>query len=260
MVGIELALLPSLLKNKDSKLCIVLDVLRATSTITTLIANGCRAVIPVCETDQAISLRNSLLHQTPYRLLLCGEDSIGQLNRDFDLYNSPAKLSSSTYENSIVIMKSTSGTKLLSSLRTAQELIVASALNLDACAAYALAKARDYNGDISIICAGSHESSQVTFEDVICAGLLVKRMSRGTDAYLNDSAKLAVKLWDKDYESSRLNSVFEESDTGIRLRKAGEIQDIQYCSQLNITSVVPVRISSFEGIGDDVIIIGNEKM
>lgn len=42
--------------------------------------------------------------------------------------------------------------------------------------------------------------------------------------------------------------MFEELDTGVRLHKAGEIQDVEYCSQINITSVVPKKISGLDGI------------
>lgn len=260
MVRVELAFLPSLLKEKDSKLCIVLDVLRATSTITTLVSNGCKAIIPVCETEEAISLRGFLTRNTSYKLLLCGEDDIGQLNKSFDLYNSPSKLSLNSYEDSIIIMKSTSGTKLLSSLGTAQEIIVASALNIDACAAYAIKSAKDFNCDISVICSGSHGNAQVTLEDTACAGMLIGRMQEETNVLLNDSAKLAVGYWSKECDHVGLLKVFRESDTGERLQKAGEGQDVEYCSQINITKVVPIGIPPLEGISQDILMIGNGKI
>ncbi len=260
MVRIELALLPSLLKEKDSKLCIVLDVLRATSTITTLVSNRSKAVIPVCDTDQAISLRDLLTRNTSYKLLLCGEDNIGQLNKSFDLYNSPSKLSQDSYEDSIIIMKSTSGTKLLSSLGMAQEIIVASALNIDACATYAIKSAKKYNSDISVICSGSHENAQITLEDTACAGMLINRIQEETNVLLNDSAKLAAGYWRNECDHVGLMEVFKKSDTGERLENAGEGQDVEYCSQINITNVVPIKIPPLEGINQDVLMIGDGKV
>jgi 2-phosphosulfolactate phosphatase len=259
MLDVELAFLPSLLETKDARLSIVVDVLRATSTITTLLMNECTGVIPVCTNMQALALRQELKSKISSKILLCGEDSIGILNKEFDLYNSPNKLAQEKYANSIIIMKSTSGTKLLHSLKSSQELLIACALNISSCAKRAVDKAKQMDTKITIMCSGSHGNTKITVEDVVCAGLLLQQIQKEDKLKLNDSAKLAIKLSQNCNNQETLKNYFEESDTGIRLSLAGEFSDVVYCSQVDISQIVPAKVNPPEEIRD-VLFIGNPEL
>lgn len=245
MIKVDVSFLPSLVKETQSSVVVTVDTLRATSSITTLVDRGCKAVIPVCGNDDAFKLKDSLTKFVSNRVLLCGEDTIGKIITKFDLYNSPLKLSKLQFFDEIVIIKSTSGTKMLNSLRTAPCLLVGCILNATACAEVAIKQVEQLGLEsIQIICSGSHNNEQIAIEDVIGAGLILRRITENRTVILEDTSKITLSFLDDITRKEPLLETLRNSETGKRIQQAGEAEDIDFCGQVDVMQKVPVRVKS----------------
>lgn len=141
---------------------IVVDVLRATTSIITALANGCRKVVPVDDLNQAFALRAS-------GTILAGERN-GERPPGFDLGNSPGEFTEAAVRGKTVVLTTTNGTRSLLAAAGAACVAVGGLTNMTACARWATASERD----IVILCAG--EQGAPCLEDDVCAAMLVRRI------------------------------------------------------------------------------------
>ena len=163
--------------------CIVVDVLRATTTITAALAAGARDVLPLLTIDEARQAAGKLPAGS---FVLGGERSGGKI-AGFDLGNSPAEYTPATVGGKTLIITTTNGTKALLYARSAQRVFLGSFVNLSAVCRIAAA------GDqVDILCAGT--DGQITREDVLLAGAIVSRLAEQA-APNNDQAILARDAW-----------------------------------------------------------------
>ncbi len=161
---------------------VVLDVLRATSTITTALAHGCPYVAPVATTDAARSLK----HENP-TWLLCGERH-GWPPEGFDRGNSPLEFCE--LQSRPIILTTTNGTWALEKCRHAKQLLVAALLNLEATAAKLQGES-----EVLLVAAGTFETSAL--EDIYAAGRLAALLpGERTDSTL--TAHAVAERWGHD--------------------------------------------------------------
>lgn len=172
--------------------CVVFDVLRATSTMVTALANGAAAVVPVAEIPEALEFRA----RQP-DVLLAGERGglriraaqTGSL--DFDLGNSPREFTPERVRGRTIVMTTTNGTRGLRACAAAREVLVGAFLNLGAIARH-LERRRPR--DLLLVCSGTLD--QAAYEDTLAAGALCDLVwpaySAGTVA---DSAHIARDLY-----------------------------------------------------------------
>lgn len=148
--------------------CVVFDVLRATSTFVTALHNGAKAVIPVAEIAEALALR-----QKQPGVLLGGErDGVkiraGQTGGgDFDLGNSPREYMPEMVRGKTIVSTTTNGTRALRACAGAKTVLAASFLNLTATAQFIR---QLQPAQILLVCAGTREN--MADEDVLAAGAL----------------------------------------------------------------------------------------
>jgi 2-phosphosulfolactate phosphatase len=148
--------------------CVVFDVLRATSTFVTALHNGAKAVIPVAEIAEALALR-----QKQPGVLLGGErDGVkiraGQTGGgDFDLGNSPREYTPEKVRGQTIVSTTTNGTRALRACAGAKTVLAASFLNLTATAQFIR---QLQPAQILLVCAGTREN--MADEDVLAAGAL----------------------------------------------------------------------------------------
>lgn len=188
MIQIAVSLLPGHLppNSLPGSTAVVIDVLRASTTIVHALAAGARAVVPCAELDEARRVAQEL---GPAERLLGGERG-GLPIAGFDLGNSPGEYTRQRVANRLVIFTTTNGTRALAACRAARQVLVAAPVN-------AAAVIRRLSGEprVHLVCAGT--DGRITREDVLFAGLLVVRLSgvaaaaRGADVELNDEAVLA---------------------------------------------------------------------
>src|SRR5262245_23211949 len=141
-------------------IAIVVDVLRATSTIAQALAVGYRRVLCCAEVEEAVELRDRLGEG-----VLAGERHADPIP-GFDLGNSPRELAEPHGET--LILTTTNGTRaILAAAASAETVLVGSLLNLEAIAA----AARD-GGDVEVVCAGLQ--GRFTIDDAYCAGRIAE--------------------------------------------------------------------------------------
>jgi 2-phosphosulfolactate phosphatase len=213
------------------KTVIVVDVLRATSTMVTILGQGCRGIIPVETLQEA---KES--HQEGD--LLIGERFCKKIP-GYDFGNSPLEFVQADLTGKRVIMTTTNGTRGIQKACQAEHVLAGSLLNGKACAQ----AAAEFGQDIAIICSGTQDV--FSLEDGLCAGQIA-------DELLALGGEMNVAL--NDFGIAMRNSYVQAKDhmehtlfhcwNGNRLNELGFGSDIRYCAQLNITEIVPIMDSS----------------
>ena len=197
--------------------CAVIDVIRATSTIVTGLANGARSIFPVAKVEEAFEWKAG----NP-EAVLAGERG-GQALEGFDLGNSPEDFTAERVKGRRIILTTTNGTQALAACGGARTVIAASLLNLDAVAT----RLREVGPPWILVCAGCNGEFGV--DDAIVAGALAEALDQ--DHYL-------VSLWRS--VRRELTEALVGSEAGRELRKVGLEKDIPFCAQLNKYAIVPV--------------------
>lgn len=210
----------------------VIDVLRASTTIATALANGARSVVPL-EGPEEVVARSKQFERRDVRL--AGERRMLPVP-GFDLGNSPREYTPEAVEGKTILFATTNGTPALLATQGARDVIVASYVNLKASLAFLRTAVRG-GADVSIICAGRER--YFALEDAACAGRLVRGlMRRRPDVLLNDAAQACVLL-DRRY-ADRLDLLFADAVHGRALAEAGFAADLDACAAIDAQGVVPV--------------------
>ena len=210
----------------------VIDVLRASTTITAALANGARSVIPLESADEAIT-RAKQFERSEVRL--AGERKMAIIS-GFDLGNSPREFSREVVDGKTILITTTNGTGAITGIQGARDVVVASYVNFTAVTSLLRAAARG-GTDITIVCAG--RDRQFSLEDAACAGRYVRAVSKsieGTD--LGDGA-VACTMIDSRY-ADRLDQLFAESEHGQALVEAGFGDDLAICAAVDQFPVIPI--------------------
>lgn len=210
------------------KTTVVIDVLRATSTIVTAIDNGAKEVVPVASVEFAVKVSGGMFGG---QILLGGERNTKKIE-GFALGNSPFEYSKEIVEGKTIVFYTTNGTKSIAKAKYSENLYTCSFLNISAVAKHLIT----LNTDVEIVCAG--RNNYFSIEDSVCAGMLISKISKvKTDSYLNDSGAAVLTLYEK--YGDNLLKMMRESDHGRILLENGFDSDLEYCSSIDILDVVP---------------------
>lgn len=214
------------------RVVLVVDVLRASTSIAAALSNGARAVIPFEGVDEAITSARSLERS---EVLLAGERKMAPIP-GFQLGNSPKEFTADVVSGKIVVMTTTNGTAALASTVGASEVLVGSFANYSAALAWLRAAARA-GKSITVVCAGTN--GRFALEDAICAGRFVRGMARrGITPTLGDAANVAAIIDRR--MGADLTAVLRDSEHGRALIDAGLGDDVVYCAGIDTHPVVPV--------------------
>lgn len=214
------------------RLVAVIDVLRASTTIATALANGARAVVPLDSSGDAVE-RAKAFERSDVRL--AGERKMLPIP-GFDFGNSPAEFTREAVEGKTVIMTTTNGTAAIMSAQGARDVVIASYVNYSAVLAMLRAALRG-GTDITLVCAGRER--QFALEDAGCAGRYVFNVSRRVSGVeLSDAAQACV-LIDRKY-GDRVLELFDASEHGRALRNAGFGDDLTACAAVDSYPVIPL--------------------
>jgi len=199
---------------------IVVDVLRATSTIAQALAAGYRRVLCCAEVEEAraVAAREG-------DAVLAGERKTVRI-AGFDFGNSPREFLEPAAET--LVLTTTNGTRLLVAAAERCELVlVGSLLNLSAVVEEARAQGVD---DVAVLCAGVR--GELALDDAYCAG----RLARALDGRPTDSAAAAIRL------AGTFACALEglaASQSARNLRASGHGEDIAWCARESVLDVVP---------------------
>ena len=229
--GIDVFFTPVTLSDQDlsGKLVVIIDVLRASSTMVTALGNGAREVLPATDYGTAGLLASKM--SIDARVL--GGERDGKPIDGYDLGNSPLEYTRAVVARKSVILITTNGTPALMGSRTARMLVVGCFLN-----AGKVAECIENNNlDTYLVCCGW--KGRASFEDTLCAGLIVDRIfSSKLPRNVPDSVRMAHKLYDT-YRDDLVRAL-SRSTHAERLRGLGYEADVAYCLQIDSIDALPI--------------------
>lgn len=221
---------------------VVIDVLRATTTITTALGHGAERVIPCLEVDEA----RRVAAEHPQAVL--GGERGGCPIPGFQFGNSPAEYRPELIDGRTLVFTTTNGTRAMMRCRAAAAVFIGSFVNLSAVCEVVRAVE-----NVHLLCAGTN--GKVTSEDVLFAGAVVHRLSKDDGDHFdpgrwNDSAQLAFDFW----RCRAPNSTLEQIENSLRLSHGGRNltslgmqEDITLASEVDKFSIVPrLDLNSWE--------------
>jgi len=219
-VLVDVAFTPA--ERVSAPVAIVVDVLRATSTMAQALAGGYRRVLCCAEIEEARSLRAELPNA-----LVGGERKAVRIE-GFDVGASPREFLEARAET--LILTTTNGTRtILAAAEACEEVLLGSLLNLDAVVRAVLERGRD----VVVVCAGFQAAFAI--DDAYCAGRIVQLVgAERTDAAI--AAELVARA-------------FPDAWSGLTARTYGPPgldEDIRFCAQESVLDVVP-RFSRMVG-------------
>jgi len=214
------------------KSVVVVDVLRASSTIVHACENGVERIIPVASVEDATKLVSTLDRKMT---LLGGERESIKVD-GFDLGNSPLEYTSRVVRGKTLIFSTSNGTVAITRTAAAKEIVLGCFLNLDAVATHVISgRAKK----VAVLCAG--DLGQLALEDFVCGGCIVDRIVRGTRAttVLNDGAIAARTLANS---LGDVGEIVRDSAHGLHLAELGFGDDLEFCSRVDEYGTAPVVI------------------
>lgn len=220
----EVILTPALLPLYDlkGKTAVVIDILRATSSMCVALQYGVRQIIPVSRVEDAMMHRKSGIKAAAER--------DGQKVEGFDFGNSPHDFMQDELRGESLVMTTTNGTKAIQLSNNASNIYIGSFLNLQALADRLIFE----NRPIVAVCAGWKD--KFNLEDTIFAGALASSVSSAFD--MNDDATIAAQsLWNVAKEN--LFEFINQASHAQRFERLGIENDIKFCLQQNIVDFVP---------------------
>jgi len=221
--------LPRLVAESDlaGSTVVVIDVLRATSTICQALTAGATEVVPFLEIDEAIAAAES-----DRANVVLGGERHGKRIEGFDLGNSPSEYTPTSVGGRRVFLTTTNGTRALDHARQAGRVVVGAFLNLSA----VVASVQD-EPHVDILCAGT--DGRESREDILAAGAIAERLiAHDRSSWkLDHAADAALAEWQT--RSDELAVEFRSTPGGRNLLAIDMERDLADCARINALSVVP---------------------
>jgi 2-phosphosulfolactate phosphatase len=209
---------------------VMLDVLRASTSIVEALAAGARTLYPVATIEEAIGLAKTLGRE---EVLLAGERKALPIE-GFDLGNSPGEFTAERVGGKIVVMSTTNGTLALTAAASGERVMVGAWTNFQA-VVDELVRAQ---AEPVFLCAGREKAFGL--EDAVCAGQMAAAVMKAlpeTEWELNDGAVAALALAEEFPDPAKL---FPHTAAGRAIVDAGLGDDLAYCAQTDLRDVLPV--------------------
>lgn len=206
---------------------LVVDVVRATTTLITALDAGASAICPVASSEEAIKLLQSLGREDT---LLAGERR-GLPIEGYHLGNSPSEFTPERVAGKRIIMNTTNGTRALLAAESAERVFAAGFVNLSAAARVASGAPR-----VVVVCAGRRD--RFALDDAVCAGGLVGRLRElsGGTVQLGDGARAALELALSHTPGA---DFLASTGAGRELAEVGLAGDLAACARTDGTELVP---------------------
>ena len=221
---IDVCLSPPLLPLHDisEKTVVVVDILRATSSMVTAFAHGMSRIRPVAHIDECLELQRQ-------GYLTAGERD-GIKITEFDFGNSPLDYRQTSFEGKSLAMTTTNGTLAIEQSKAASQLVIGAFLNVSAVADFL----KQQIHDVLVVCAGW--KGHVNLEDTLFAGALLDSVSPQIQAG-SDAALMAKTIY---HEAQPDCLAFLSQSSHVqRLTNMGLMGDIAFCLQQDTYSLVP---------------------
>jgi len=206
---------------ENGDLIVIIDVLRAASTITTALNNGAEKVIVVRDIDQAIRLSQKYDNS-----ILAGERR-GLKIKGFQLNNSPLEFKREVVEGKTIIFTSSNCAPIVEEAKGSSKIVLACFLNISTVASYIKNLAKKLGKDISIIYAGRYGNP--SSDDLYCAEIL---------------KSLIIGKLKKPPSTNIIKNFLKYTPAGIYLSSIGRSRDVDYCGNVDLINIVPIWIEN----------------
>ena len=231
--SIEVILSPALLKNYElkGKTVVIIDILRATTSICVAFQTGVKKIVPVSTPEESMMFRDFDF--------LCAAERNAQKVDGFDLGNSPFEYQNPLLKDASIAMTTTNGTKAikLSKESGAAKIVIGAFLNLQALSDYLI---KD-NNDVVLLCAGWKDKTNL--EDTLYAGAVVKNIKEHFEINC-DSALMAETIYQ--VAENKLEEVVLQSAHAKRFSLLhGNFDDVKFCVQLNTLDIIPIMVGEY---------------
>lgn len=223
---IEVCLTPALigLYAIENSIVVVIDILRATSSIVYGIENGAKAIIPVAQVEDC-------LNYADMGYLLAAERN-GEVVEGYNFGNSPFSYTADKVAGKTVVLTTTNGTKALHLARSrASQVVIGAFLNLQSLCDWL----KTQDKDVLLLCAGWKD--QFNLEDTIFAGAVVHQL-RALFTEFDDAGVAAEDLYL--LAKDNLRAYVGKSAHSHRMTALNIEEDINFCLQLDICKAIPV--------------------
>jgi len=207
------------------RVVVVIDVLRAATTVAAALDAGARGVIPFETVDETASRAKAYARG---EVRLAGERRMVKID-GFDLGNSPTEYTPASVEGRTILYTTTNGTVALAATHGARCCYFAAFVNVAATVA-SVRSAIEHGGDVTIICAG-HER-HVALEDVVCAGRLVRGITAGLPTVTRGDGARVAEMAERPFQGG-VGSVALEAGHAKSLVAAGFERDVELCLTLD---------------------------
>ena len=224
--SLEVCLSPALLHLYDTKgaVVVIIDIFRATSTITAALHNGAKCVIPVASVEECIAIGKSIPGS-----ITAGERD-GKVAEGLQYGNSPLEYPASFIKDKTLVLTTTNGTRLLHMVQGAAVIVIGSFLNLHVLCGFLLAQKKN----VLLGCASWKD--RFNLEDTLFAGAVINVVQDSFEINC-DGARAAKHL----YAQSGGNFIefLKDSSHYRRLSAYGLEHDMAYCATPDLHPVVP---------------------
>jgi 2-phosphosulfolactate phosphatase len=228
-----------------SDVFIVIDVIRATTTIATMLGQGAERVLVAPTIERARAAAEKIPGS-----LLCGERNVRPV-AGFDYGNSPSQFAQLDLSGRTMILTTTNGTRAFYACPPDAVRLAGSLYNVHAVSACTLELARGRGGNIHLVCSG--ELGYFALDDAVCAGGLVLELQRQQpEIPMLESADAAITLFHA-YEPPR---VLAHCNSARSVIEAGLSADTDFCMQISKSDIVPVVTGVDEATGLLVLVKG----
>ena len=241
-VKVETVFIPKDMKSDSSSVCIVVDAIRASCTVVSLMEKGYTNILLTASEKKSIEW-NPEFKSDSY--MICAEAVEGTKAPLADISPSLIEINDLEFNhnNKNVLFRTTNGTVSVHTLMDTgiHEIFIGSMLNLDAVAKAALAKAIENEMGICVVCAGRENGQIYCIDDTYCSAKILNKIidiakKHNININIQDSAKIAIKMAEG-YQDAF--DAFNNSATGNIMRNANTEDDIKLCSKDNISKIVP---------------------
>ncbi|WP_036487685.1 2-phosphosulfolactate phosphatase family protein [Myxosarcina sp. GI1] len=214
---------------------VVIDVLRATTTIATALNSGAEAVRVFSDLDE---LKEQSQLWQPNQRLRAGERG-GEKVEGFDLGNSPLECTPEVVKDKHLFLTTTNGTRALQKVERANTVITAAQVNRQAAVNFLIEKQPE-----TVWLVGSGWQGAYSVEDTACAGAIAQLILQNSDLpaidiIANDETIGAIALYSQ-WRDNLLN-VFRQCSHGQRLLKLDGDEDLKYCARTDFLNVLPIQ-------------------
>ena len=223
---IETILTPALFhlhsKDIENKQVVVIDILRATTTMVVAYENGANTVVPVEHLDDALVYREQ-------GYLIAGERN-GVKVEGFDMGNSPQEFSKDIVEGRDIVLSTTNGTKAITACSAAKFRYISSFRNIDAMAKTII----ENNLNVLLFCAGWKD--KFNLEDTVFAGALAQQLLDNSFTTNDDATRMACSLWN--LAKPNLAAFLADASHVQRFKSLHIESDLEVCLRFNTFSGV----------------------